>query len=119
MRQRKATSFILFLALFICCHRSFSQTKDLYEQTSEVNNLMVQYSADFGNLTRFYVVQNSPERRTRLTAVTNEYLQKLEQLDFDPLNTGAKVDYLLFRRDLQEIIQKNSMHPKDPNQILI
>src|SRR5690242_18882603 len=74
----------------------------LYQQTSEVNNIMVQYNADYGNLSRFYVIQNSPERRTRLLATVNDYINKLSQLDFDKLNTGTKVDYVLFNRDLHE-----------------
>ena len=43
------------------------QVSPLYEQTSEVNNLMVRYRAGYGNLDRFYVIQNSPERRQRLS----------------------------------------------------
>jgi len=74
----------------------------LYGQTSEVNNIMIQYFADYGNLTRFYVIQNSPERRARLLSTVNEYMGKLSQLDFDKLNTGTKVDYILFNRDLYE-----------------
>lgn len=74
----------------------------LYEQTSEVNNLMVQYNADYGNLSRFYVIENSPERRQRLLSTVNEYINKLNALHFDELNTGTKVDYVLFNRNLHE-----------------
>jgi uncharacterized protein (DUF885 family) len=74
----------------------------LYEQTSEVNNIMVRYQADYGNLERFYVIPNSPERRERLLDITKAYISELEKLDFDKLNTGTKVDYILFSRDLQE-----------------
>ncbi|MGX5819504.1 DUF885 family protein [Chitinophaga lutea] len=73
----------------------------LYEQSSEVNNLMVQYNADAGVLQRFYAVPNSPERRDRLTALQDDYLRQLGQLDFAKLPVGTQVDYLLFRRDLQ------------------
>ena len=74
----------------------------LYEQTSEVNNLIVKYRADFGNLSRFYLTENSPERRKRLKEITQQYVGQLQQLEFDKLNTGSKVDYVLFHRDLQE-----------------
>lgn len=74
----------------------------LYEQTSEVNNIMVKFYADYGNLTRFYVIENSPERRTRLLATVNEYINKLNQLSFEKLNTGTKAEYILFNRDLHE-----------------
>ena len=74
----------------------------LYEQTSEVNNVMVQFYADYGNLSRFYVIQNSPERRERLLSTINEYINKLSQLDFDKFNIGTRADYILFNRDLHE-----------------
>ena len=76
--------------------------QELYEQTSEVNNIMVQYRADFGNLSRFYVIENSPERRQRLLDITKACIDKLARLDFDRLNTGTRVEYVLFNRDLQE-----------------
>ena len=78
------------------------QTSSLYQQTSEVNNIMVRYDADYGNLTRFYVIENSPERRQRLLSTVNYYIDTLNTLDFDKLNTGAKVDYILFNRNLHE-----------------
>lgn len=90
---------------FLCINRVFAQPEidpALYEQTSEVNNVMVKYNADYGNLSRFYVIQNSPERRQRLLSTVNAYIDTLDKLNFDKLNTGAKVDYILFNRDLHE-----------------
>ncbi len=75
---------------------------DLYQQTSEVNNVMVQYNADYGNVSRFYSIRNSPERRARIMLVVNESLARLGRLNFDLLNSGAKADYILFNRDLHE-----------------
>jgi len=74
----------------------------LYEQSSEVNNLMVKFNADYGNLSRFYVIENSPERRARLLTTVNTYIDALSKLEFDKLNTGTKTDYILFNRDLHE-----------------
>lgn len=98
--------------LIVCCSIIFSFAMQviaqpapepaLYQQTSEVNNVMVQYYADYGNLSRFYVIENSPERRQRLLATVNRYIDTLAKLDFDKLNTGTKVDYILFNRDLHE-----------------
>ncbi|HEX5152467.1 MAG TPA: DUF885 family protein [Parafilimonas sp.] len=85
----------------------------LYQQTSEVNNIMVQYNADYGNLSRFYIIQNSPERRSRLLATVNEYIGKLGQLDFEKLNTGTKVDYILFNRDLHEQLYQLQTEAKE------
>ena len=75
--------------------------KDLLSQTSEVHNLLVQYEADKGSLTRFYFIPNSPERRQRFEAFTTEYLDKLTTLSFESMSTGGKVDYILFKRNLE------------------
>lgn len=105
-----AVSYPKMILLFTClCFAVFSglfaqpeKVAPLYEQTSEVNNIMVKYRADYGNLQRFYVIANSPERRQRLLATVNQYIDTLSKLDFDKLNTGTKVDYILFNRDLHE-----------------
>ena len=101
----KKSMLLYCLILFVSIKHIYAQPAPeppLYQQTSEVNNIMVQYNADYGNLSRFYVIQNSPERRTRLLSTINAYISKLSQLDFDKLNTGTKVDYILFNRDLHE-----------------
>ncbi|BAV10275.1 X-Pro dipeptidyl-peptidase [Filimonas lacunae] len=87
-------------------NRSSAQVADMnvYEQTSEVNNLMVQYQADRGSLERFYHIEFLPERRQRLQQMTEGYVQRVARLPFDQLNTGAKVDYVLFKRDLEETL---------------
>src|SRR3954447_9298602 len=108
--------FLLFTG-FIQTEAQPEKVSSLYEQTSEVNNIMVQYNADYGNLSRFYVVQNSPERRQRLLSTVNEYISKLNQLDFDELNTGTKVDYVLFNRDLHEEQYKLQKEEKEYNAI--
>jgi len=76
----------------------FSQSgknTDTYYQTSDVQPLMQQYEADKGSLTRFYIIQNSPERRERFLLFNRDYLKQLNELDFNKMNTSARVDYLL------------------------
>ncbi|WP_298708484.1 DUF885 family protein [Chitinophaga sp.] len=92
---------------FSCCLLTFAVSAsaqrpdtDLYAQTSEVNNIMVQYDADRGILQRFYAVRNSPERRRRLERLQDDYLQRLSALDWERLPVGSRVDYVLFRRNL-------------------
>ncbi|RDB03681.1 DUF885 family protein [Runella aurantiaca] len=83
-----------------------SPTNSLYKQTSEVHHLMTNYAADRGSLTRFYVVENSPERRQRLEKLTNDYLGQLQKMDFDKLPVDSQVDYVLFQRNLQVDIRE-------------
>jgi len=80
---------------------AFAQPQSLYDQTSEVNNIMVRYRADYGSLDRFYYMESSPDRLSRLSELTTTYLGQLEALDYNALPTGSRVDFLLFRRDLQ------------------
>lgn len=92
------TRIMLLMLLALPC---FSQSV-LYEQSSEVNNLMVQYNADRGSLNRFYYAEGAPDRRERLAMLTADYQKQLHQLKFESLPVGSRVDYLLFKRNLDE-----------------
>lgn len=70
-------------------------------QVTEVAPLVIQYHADEGNLLRFYTIQNSPERRQRLEEFYKDYVSRLEALPFESMSTGGKVDYILFRKTLE------------------
>ncbi len=92
-----------FPALLLISLQPFAQngkSTDPYYQTSEVQPVMVQYDADRGVLSRFYTVINSPERRERFRKLYNDYLKQLLQLDFDKMKTSGKVDYILFKRQI-------------------
>lgn len=90
------------LLLFTFSKQAFSQSTDLFLQTSEINHLLANYEADKGSLTRFYTISNSPERRERLKQFYQDYLSKLAAMKFENLSQEGKVDYLLFRRDLMD-----------------
>jgi hypothetical protein len=96
---------------------SFSQTPDLLSQTSEVNNLMLNFNADQGTLGRFYFVTNSPERRERMRTLYNDYLTKLNALPYETFSIGGKVDFILFRRDLESHLYLNAQEEKEVNQL--
>src|SRR5690349_11368840 len=88
----------------------------LYQQTSEVNNIMVQYQADWGSLNRFYFVHNSPERRERFVTLINDYLKQLQQLNYESLPVGSRVDYILFKRNLDEELRQLDVEQKEYSQ---
>jgi hypothetical protein len=75
---------------------------DLFLQTSEVHNLMVNFEADRGSLSRFYFVSGSPERRERMHTFYADYLSRLELLPFESLSQGGKVDYIMLRKLLKD-----------------
>ncbi|MEY4333487.1 MAG: hypothetical protein RLZZ196_2230 [Bacteroidota bacterium] len=62
--------------------------------------LLQQYQADKGSLERFYVIDASPERRNRFIDFNKDYLNKLTTYSFNTLSQSDKVDYLLFKSQL-------------------
>jgi uncharacterized protein (DUF885 family) len=114
-------SMILLTGFFILSYTTvFSQSgkpTDSYYQTSDVQPLMVQYEADKGSLTRFYTVENSPERRTRLISFNKDYLIQLEELNFDKMKTDSKVDYILLKRQIENELFLLGNEEKEMQQI--
>jgi uncharacterized protein (DUF885 family) len=119
MIMRKKQTFILYVALCGYMLSAFSTMAQsvLYQQNSEVNNLMVQYEADRGSLNRFYFVENSPERRDRLVTLTSDYLKQVQQLNYESLPTGSRVDYILFKRNLDEQLRGLEVEKKECTQL--
>ncbi|MBS1580311.1 MAG: DUF885 family protein [Bacteroidetes bacterium] len=93
------------------------KSSDTYYHTSEVEPLMATYNADKGNLTRFYTITNSPERRERLVQLCNDYIKQLQQLDFDKMKTSSQVDYILFQRQLNNELRLLNVEATEFNQI--
>jgi uncharacterized protein (DUF885 family) len=119
-RKKMMTCIITGCIAVIINYNGIAQTKKeevLLQQTSEVNNLMVQYNADKGSLTRFYAIPYSPEKRERFVKFQREYLQKLETLPFDQFSTGSRVDYILFKRNLNNQLRLLDAEAKGYEQI--
>jgi hypothetical protein len=84
----------------------------LYKQTSEMADIMIQYDADKASVMRFYSVAskqeerdygyNSPERRNRLLSLIEDYQKQMQKLDFASMDINGKVDYILFKRNLED-----------------
>ncbi|MDH3245353.1 MAG: DUF885 domain-containing protein [Saprospiraceae bacterium] len=70
--------------------------------TSELFQLAVELRADYGSLSRFYRIQNSPERRARMQAFYQDYASRLESFNFQELSVDGKVDYLLITRSIND-----------------
>jgi len=114
----KQRFMLLTAALCVAANCSWAQTPnttDLYAQTSEMNNTMINYDADLGSINRFYSTSaesrvwgrqgtnyNSPERRARLLQLNNDYLKQLDKVSFDNMSINGKVDFILFKRNLED-----------------
>ncbi len=102
----------LTICLLLACCTAFSQNPAiLYLQSSEVHDIMVRYNADKGSILRFYGSGdgwrsesgfNTPERRERLLKLISSYLFELEQMRFETMNVNGKVDYILFKNQLED-----------------
>jgi uncharacterized protein (DUF885 family) len=62
--------------------------------------ILQHFQADKGSLERFYVIDMSPEKRGRMISFYKEYLSKIKDLSFKSLSQSDKVDYLLFKNQL-------------------
>ena len=104
--------FMIGLQLFSVTNLVAQQNKSsLYKQTSEMADVMIQYEADRGSIIRFYsssnrqdanYAYNSPERRQRLLKLIADYQQQIAKLDFATMDINGKVDYVLFKRNLED-----------------
>ena len=77
-----------------------SDEKEVALQASELTNVIIQYRADKGSLDRFYFLRSSPERISRISELDRQYLKKIEQFNYSRLSNEGKVDFTLFKRNL-------------------
>jgi hypothetical protein len=87
------------------------------EAPTEIYSLIINYQADRGSLERFYFVPGSPERRERMTQFYKDYLARLQQLPFESMSTGGKVDYILMKRGLENELFLLAQEEKESTQV--
>lgn len=88
-----------------------------FAQDRGIVTLLSRYEADKGSLSRFYRIENSPERSERFGVFNNAYLQQLNALLFDTLAVGEKVDYILFRKKLQDELYDLDVQQRECKQL--
>src|SRR5258705_894109 len=123
-------TLLLFLSLSCTClihDPAVAQiSPDPYAPCQEMPSLITTFDADHQALMRFYTPPanasgfgrgggdqegggSSPEKRARLETLYRDYLKKLEQIDFKTLSQEFKVDYILFKRDLDEHLKVSAI----------
>jgi len=106
---------------------------DPYVPCQEMPTLIENYNADLRSLVRFYTSSyfggrngagnfiqtegGSPEKRARLDTLYHDYLNRLEHLDFKSLPQECKVDYILFKRELDGKLQQAAGEAKQYEKI--
>lgn len=62
------------------------------------------YSEDQGSLRRTYSTPTSPERRERLRRFQEQWLARVDALDFDALDRDSKADWILLRNEIRHAL---------------
>ena len=63
--------------------------------SSDLRDVVVNYTADRGDLQREYDVPDSPDRAARLKQFYRQWQDQLREVPFDELGQAGKIDYLL------------------------
>lgn len=109
-----------FLSVFALVILSVSHTahaQNTEQQVSELYDLATQLRADYGSLSRFYAIWNSPERRERFEQFFNDYSQKLSAYNFNKLSRGGQVDYILIDNYIKDHLYQLREEAKEYNAV--
>lgn len=90
---------ILLISLFLFFDGAIVQAQPSSERN--ISDMITEYRADYGALSRKYSVQPSDEYFERFNQFFDDKIQGLYDLDFNSLPHNQKVDYLLFKNDLK------------------
>ena len=90
---------ILNKIMLLLCALIFMQ--NIINAQDKMPQILQHFQADKGSLERFYVIEMSPEKRGRMISFYKEYLGKIKDLSFKSLSQSDKVDYLLFKNQLE------------------
>ena len=94
------------IVLLLCALMFLQNTLNAQDKMPQI---LQHFQADKGSLERFYVIDMSPEKRGRMQSFYNEYLNKIKDLPFKSLSQSDKVDYLLFKNQLEANLNDLSM----------
>jgi uncharacterized protein (DUF885 family) len=85
---------------------------DIDSKPSEMRSVIERYTSDRGSLLRFYSVEASLARQTRIKQFYNEWLTALAKLDFDRMSQDGRIDYLLFKNHLEHELRQLDLQSK-------
>ena len=85
---------------------------DADSRTSELRGVIERYTSDRGSLARFYAVEGSSARETRMKQFCTEWLTTLARLNFDSMSQEGRIDYLLFKNHLEHELRQLDLQVK-------
>ncbi|MEO6453773.1 MAG: DUF885 family protein, partial [Ginsengibacter sp.] len=108
---------ILIILFFSCSFTITAQMRKEYVPCNDMPDIIQNYYADLTALNRVYIVNGSPEKRERFKRLGEDYLNKIDQLKFNSLTQGCKADYVLFKRDLNEVVFQSIVEANEYNDV--
>ena len=84
---------------------------------SEMRDIILQYQADNGNLTRKYTIKESDEYYARFIQLHGDWLKKLKDLPFDAFGLSGEVDYVLLRNAIEREEYQLQQNKKEFDQV--
>jgi len=84
---------------------------------SEMRPIIEYYVADRGSLQRSFFINNSPARRERFRKFYSDALERIQKLNFDAMSEEGKVDYILFRNQLDHELRQLDIEEKQQTEI--
>jgi len=86
-----------FLALSLISGASLLADEPPVAAESELRDLVDRFVTDREALSRRYPVDSSPERFARLARFYDEWMARVEAVDFEPLGVEGRIDHVLLR----------------------
>ena len=91
---------------------SIPELNDLDSNQSELRGVIERYASDRGSLARFYTVEASSARQTRMRKFYTEWLATLAKLNFDSMSQDGRIDYVLFKNHLDRELRQLDLQVK-------
>jgi hypothetical protein len=114
MKKHLTISTLLLLSIVCLSAQTVPESNYFY---SEISGLMTQYNADVQTLQKVYIADHAPERSERLKKLHQDYLSRLKKVLFTNLSRVGQIDYLLFKRDLNQEISNLEQILQDYNRL--
>ncbi|MDR8392956.1 DUF885 domain-containing protein [Aliifodinibius sp. S!AR15-10] len=97
----KQISAAILLLLF-----TFPQLHAQSTTGNRVASMVEQYEADTESMDDAYLLKESPEYFERMEKLYNDWLTRLEEVNYEELDVQEAVDYILLRRNIQRELQE-------------
>src|SRR5215813_11489335 len=87
--------------------------QDVDTSKSEMRSTIERYTADRGSLNRSSPIDYSPAHNARMKQFYSEWLSRLNAVDFEAMGQDGRVDYLLFKNQLNYQLRQLDFEAKN------